>query len=69
LASLVTQEDLAVGRVYPPLERIRDVSAYIAAAVMRVAVEQQVAPGPVVENPVEVARAAMYQPRYRSYVV
>lgn len=69
LASLVTGDDLAVGRVYPPLERIRDVSAYIAGAVMRVAVEQQVAPGPVPENPVDVARAAMYQPCYRSYVV
>ena len=28
-----TEEDLALGRVYPPLTKIRDVSAHIAAAV------------------------------------
>ena len=38
LASLVSAKDLALGRLFPPLERIRDVSPRIAAAVAAQAV-------------------------------
>ncbi len=68
LASLATAEDLAQGRVYPALDRIREVSAHIAGAVMRVAVSEGVAEGPLPDDPVAFARAAMYVPRYRSYI-
>ena len=37
LADMVTEEDLAQGRVYPPLEDIREVSARIAEAVAEIA--------------------------------
>lgn len=68
LAGLVTEQDLAQGRVYPALEKIREVSAHIAAATMRVAAEDRLAGETLPGDPIAVARAAMFQPSYRSYV-
>jgi malate dehydrogenase (oxaloacetate-decarboxylating)(NADP+) len=64
----VTEEDLKLGRIYPPLSRIREVSAGIALAVARVAfarghagmAEPADLPGHI--------RAQMYDPAYPSYV-
>ena len=64
LAAQVSEADLAIGRVYPALSRIRDVSAHIAAAVAEVAYESGFAGKP---RPVDVladVRAEMYWPQY-----
>ena len=43
LASLVTEDDLAKGRVYPSLKRIREVSAHIATAIAEIAFDHDLA--------------------------
>ena len=68
LAGLVTEDDLVLGRVYPALDRIREVSAYIAAAVAQVAYDRGLATVPQPTDLVAAARAAMYEPLYESYV-
>ena len=40
LANMVTQEDLDVGRVYPPLSTIRDVSTGIATYLVELCVPE-----------------------------
>jgi len=67
LASLVTDEDIAKGSVYPDLQRIREVSSKIATAVAEVAFERKLAgiPRPL-DIPAHVRRH-MYEPRYREY--
>jgi malate dehydrogenase (oxaloacetate-decarboxylating)(NADP+) len=65
LASLVQPEDLAVGRVYPPLTKIRDVSLRIATAVAAVAYNTGLAGAP---RPADLAtdiHRRMFQPVYR----
>ena len=64
LAHLVTKTDLEQGSLYPPLPRIREVSAHIAAEVAQVAYKRGLATG---EAPVEGlahVRSHMYDPRY-----
>ena len=64
LASQVSDADLAHGNLFPPLSRIRDISAAIAASVAQVAYSQELA---TVTKPrdLEAAIAAeMYQPYY-----
>ncbi len=68
LADQVTAEDLAQGSLYPPLSRVRDVSAAIATAVAGVAYEHGLAE---IAKPADLGsfiRAQMYDPRYESYV-
>jgi len=67
LAESVTEEDIAIGRIFPPLERVRDVSAAIAAAVARVAFRRELAraPEPEVLTPAAI-RQAMFEPNYPS---
>ena len=68
LASLVTEDDLAMGRVYPSLTRIREVSAAIGLAVAETAYARgfarQIAPADLVAH----VNAQMYQPEYIDYV-
>jgi malate dehydrogenase (oxaloacetate-decarboxylating)(NADP+) len=68
LAELVEPEDLAVGRVYPPLTKIREVSLRIAAAVATAAHDTGRArvrrPADIVED----IRARMFEPVYRELV-
>ena len=68
LAELVGEDDLALGRVYPALNCIREVSAYIAAATAQVAYDRGLATVPQPADLVAAARAAMYEPRYELYV-
>ena len=68
LASLVTEQDLAAGRIFPALQRIREVSAAIAVAVARVAYARQLTPAPCPADLPSRVQAAMYEPTYRSYV-
>jgi len=68
LAGLVTEDDLALGRVYPALDRIREVSAAIALAVAETAFARGFARQ---IRPVDLAahiRESMYQPDYAEYV-
>ncbi|MEP5766080.1 MAG: NAD-dependent malic enzyme [Halieaceae bacterium] len=64
LAEQVGEEDLRVGRLYPALSKIRDVSAQIAVAVAEEAYRSGLAGR---ERPVDLEkhiRASMYQPVY-----
>ncbi len=68
LAGLVSDEDLALGRVYPALAKIREVSVAIATAVAteahRAGLARQVRPADIEAD----VRARMFQPVYRNYV-
>jgi malate dehydrogenase (oxaloacetate-decarboxylating)(NADP+) len=68
LAASLPDQDLAHGCVLPALERIRDVSLVVAAAVARIAVRDGLAAVPLPDDPTPVIAAAMYRPEYRSYV-
>lgn len=67
LAAQVSDADLAQGSLYPPLARVRDVSAFIAAAV----IEEALAAGLAgIEAPADMlayVRAQMYSPEYATY--
>jgi malate dehydrogenase (oxaloacetate-decarboxylating)(NADP+) len=65
LAEEVSESDLALGRVYPPLERIRDVSLRIAVAVAEVGYAQGLANVPPPADLEEHVRRQMYDPRTR----
>jgi malate dehydrogenase (oxaloacetate-decarboxylating)(NADP+) len=67
LAGMVTAEDLAQGSLYPPLKRIRDVSANIGAAVALVARDAGLAGRTVPDDALAFVREQMYQPVYRDY--
>ncbi len=64
LASMVEDEDLAVGLIFPKLERIREVSAHIATAVAEVAYAQGLATRERPDNLLSYVQAQMYQPDY-----
>lgn len=68
LASMVQPEDLAVGRVYPPLTRIREVSLRIATAVATVAHEAGLAGAPRPADIEADIRCRMFDPQYHEYV-
>ncbi len=68
LATEVGEEDLACGRVYPSLSRIRDVSLQVAAAVASVAYQQGLAVTPEPDKLIEAIRAEMYEPTYPIFV-
>jgi malate dehydrogenase (oxaloacetate-decarboxylating)(NADP+) len=67
LAAQVSEADLAQGSLYPPLARVRDVSAFIAAAV----IEEGLAAGLAgIEAPSDMlayVHSQMYSPTYASY--
>jgi malate dehydrogenase (oxaloacetate-decarboxylating)(NADP+) len=68
LAQLVQPEDIAIGRVFPPLTKIREVSLQIAVAVATVAYEtgaaRRMRPADIEAD----IRAQMFEPVYREYV-
>jgi malate dehydrogenase (oxaloacetate-decarboxylating)(NADP+) len=68
LAGLVTAEDLAKGRVYPSLTRIREVSFAIACAVAEEAHNAGLARRPRPPHLGDDIRQRMFVPEYRSYV-
>jgi malate dehydrogenase (oxaloacetate-decarboxylating)(NADP+) len=68
LAHLVSSEDLAMGCIYPPLAKIREVSAHIAAAVAEVAYKGGLATEPRPEDLLAHMKSRQYQPYYQSYV-
>jgi malate dehydrogenase (oxaloacetate-decarboxylating)(NADP+) len=68
LAKEVSEADLEQGRVYPPMNRIREVSAAVAEAVAGVAYDQGLATEPRPGNLSGHIRSMMYEPNYDSYV-
>ena len=68
LASLVTEADLTTGRIFPELQRIREVSAAIAVAVAKVAYERGLAAAPMPADLPARVRAEMFDPHYPSYI-
>ncbi len=64
LAAQVTAEDMANGRIYPTLSRIREVSAAIATAVAGIAYERGLATEPRPDDLPGYVRAFMYNPTY-----
>ncbi len=68
LSKEVTDADLALGRVYPPLTKIRSVSVAIATAVAEVAYEQGLAEEPEPYDIEIFIKEQMYEPEYKSYV-
>lgn len=68
LASLVTVEDLAIGRIFPDLARIREVSSKIALAVAETAFNRGLTRQPRPDDLAEHIKAQMYQPEYSDYV-
>jgi malate dehydrogenase (oxaloacetate-decarboxylating)(NADP+) len=67
LASLVLPEDLEMGRIYPSLRRIREVSARIGAAVAEVAFAAGLAQVERPDDLLGLIERAMWTPRYREY--
>ena len=67
LSLQVTEEDLELGRVYPPLTKIRAVSANIAAAVAEVAYDERLTKQPRPYNLLAHVKSMMYQPDYISF--
>ena len=68
LANEVSETDLRIGRVYPPLPRTRDVSKEIAIAVADLAYNRGLASRPRPENLEEYIDSLMYDPEYQSFV-
>jgi malate dehydrogenase (oxaloacetate-decarboxylating)(NADP+) len=68
LAHQVSADDLAEGRVFPPLASIREVSAVIAAAVAEVAYRRDLATQPQPEDIPAYIKSLRYEPNYQSYV-
>jgi malate dehydrogenase (oxaloacetate-decarboxylating)(NADP+) len=64
LAGLVTDADLATGCIFPPLTRIREISAAIAVTVAEVAYEQGLAGEPRPDDLMAHVRSLMYEPDY-----
>jgi malate dehydrogenase (oxaloacetate-decarboxylating)(NADP+) len=68
LSARVSEQDLAQGSLYPPLNGVREVSAHIAAAVAEVAYRDGLAAVARPDDLVAFMRSQMYDPRYVSYV-
>jgi malate dehydrogenase (oxaloacetate-decarboxylating)(NADP+) len=67
LAGMVTDEDLAMGRIFPDLARIREVSHRIAIAVAAIAFRRNLARCAEPADLDAAVKSAMYEPRYVSY--
>lgn len=67
LADQVSEDSLALGRLYPDLRNIREISAQIAAAVCEVAFEQGIAGIQPPEDLPAFIHGRMFQPHYVPY--
>jgi len=67
LANQLDDEDLAEGRIYPRLARVREVSAAIAVAVAELAHAQGVARAPRPDDLAAHVHSLMYEPEYERY--
>ncbi len=67
LAGMVSDEDLAMGRIYPAQEIIREISARIAEAVARCAAGAGLAREPLPGDLLASIRAEMFEPDYTDW--
>ena len=68
LMEQTSEADLGMGRIYPSLARIREVSAAIGAAVATVAFEDGLARVAKPDDALQFVQSKMWTPRYESYV-
>jgi malate dehydrogenase (oxaloacetate-decarboxylating)(NADP+) len=68
LAGTVGEEDLALGRVFPGLDKIREVSRTIAVAVAETVFKRGLSPLNKPEDVDALVRASMFSPDYEDYV-
>jgi len=68
LANALTQEELDLGRIYPPLTRIREVSTQIALATANLAYDLGLTDGPRPDDLLERIKAQMFDPVYQSFI-
>jgi len=68
LANAVSEADLAQGRIYPPLTKIKEVSAAIATAVAEEAYNQGLVRKPRPDDISAYIKSQMYDPKYTRYV-
>ena len=64
LAGVVTEDDLKQGGVYPPISKIREASAQIAIAVVKMAYERGLAARPKPYDIEQYVRSFMWYPEY-----
>lgn len=65
LAELAQPDDLKLGRIFPPLTSVREISAHIAVAVARVAHSEKLATKPApTEDWLSYVKSLMYNPEY-----
>ncbi len=68
LTQQTSEADLSMGRIYPSLSRIREVSVAIGAAVATVAFEDGLAGVAKPDDVLKFVQSKMWTPRYESYV-
>ena len=68
LAGMVTEEEYAMGRIYPRLDRIREVSIAIGVAVAEVAFRRGLTKMNRPDDLVKHVKAKMYDPTYVEYI-
>jgi len=68
LAAQTSVEDLQLGRIYPPLSRIREVSLAIAIAVAEVAYRSGLASIPMPDDLPSHIQSQMYDPKYPAHL-
>jgi malate dehydrogenase (oxaloacetate-decarboxylating)(NADP+) len=68
LAGQVSDDDYKIGRLYPSLSTIRQISLQIAVAVAELAFEKGLAGVERSENITDFIRSQMFEPNYSSYV-
>jgi len=68
LSKEVTPKDLGAGRIYPPLTKIRIISAKIAQAVAEIAYKRGIAAKSKPINILHKIKSNMYEPNYKKFV-
>ena len=64
----VTTDDLKIGRIYPPLSRIRDVSANIAVAVAKVVFDKGLTKMTKPDDVLGHIQSCMFEPTFEEYI-
>jgi len=64
LAAQVSDDDLRVGRIFPPQTKMREVAIAVATAVAQVAYESGIAGNSSRQDPRSVVVRSMYEPGY-----